>query len=287
MPRKWHNPASGMGGFTGDIESAVLEALNRLGTVSDDVRALLNAGHIERALDALPWADAMTALERRIYRIALLVQARAARQTATRHSLGYTFDLSNPEAIRSAQKQAGDLIREVTVETRLAVRDIIVRGQRDGVTVVEQAQLIRQHVGLTRRQATAVYNFRRGLEARGVPPARIERMVERKREQGVAYRARTIARTETLAASNAGTQEIWRQGVERGIIPKTARRVWVASPDACPHCKPMNGQLSGMQEYFRSGSTRTGDGRFRTLEPVLTPPLHPNCRCSLSLEVAA
>lgn len=287
MPREWDDLGSIHRAFGPDMERAIREALQRLGNPSDVVRDLLARGEIDRAIASLPWVDAMGALEQRIYRLALLVQARAAREATQRHSIGYSFDLRNPSAIRSAQQQAGDLIREVTVETRLAVRDIVVRGQRDGVDVREQATLIRQHVGLTRRQANAVYNFRQGLVERNYPPDKADRMTQRKHDQGVRFRSRMIARTETIRASNSGQQELWRQARDSGIIPATARRVWVASPDACEYCEPMNGQVVGLEENFTSGASRTRTGALRRLEPALTPPIHPQCRCSLSLELAA
>lgn len=288
MPRpNWQDFASIHRTLGRDMAKAVEEALARLGNLSPEVRELIAAGRIDRAVEMLPWSDMMTNLERRVYRIALQVQAKAAATAERRYSLGYRFDVMNPEAVRSAQRQAGDLVREVTVETRQAINGIVTRAQRDGIDVREQARLIRQHVGLTRAQANAVYNFRRGLVERGLKPERIDRMVERRREQALRYRATTIARTETIRAAADGQQNLWRQGVAQGIIPPSAVRIWVASPDACPICKPMNGQRVGLEQEFRPGAVRQAGGTFGRPDGVLTPPAHPRCRCSLSLEIAA
>lgn len=272
--------------FGSQMESAILDALKRLANPSAEVAALLEQGRLDAALDALPWTEAMSTLERRIYRIALQIQVRAAQQTVQRQSLSYRFDVMNPHAIRAAQQQAGDLIREVTVDTRLAVRDIVVRGQRDGVDVRDQAKLIRQHVGLTRRQATAVYNFRRGLEERGYAPEKVDRMTERRWERSVRERSITIARTEAIRAANSGKDELWRQAMVAGVVSPASRRVWVASPNACELCKPMNGKAVGINDHFPSGIRRKPDGSFREVPSVKGPPLHPRCRCSLYLEAA-
>lgn len=290
MPRQWNDLGGILRRFEPDMARAIEEALRRLGSPSERLLEALQRGNIDAAMEALPWAETMSALERRIYRLALMVQSRAAREAAPqlpRPVARYSFDLTNPRAIQAAQQQAGDLIREVTVETRLAVRDIVVRGQRDGLEIREQVKLIRQHVGLTQRQANAVYNYRQGLVESGRSPEQVDRMTGRRYQRAIRQRSTTIARTETIRASNSGQQELWRQAREAGIIPAGARRVWVASPDACEFCRPMNGQVVGLEEAFQSGQARGAAGQVRQLPSTLTPPIHPRCRCSISLEVAA
>lgn len=80
-------------------------------------------------------------------------------------------------------------------------------------------------------------------------------------------RADVIARTETMAAANEGQRDAWDQAVEDGLLPEDARRVWIATSDACPICEELDGQETTLDgEYPDDG----GDG----------PPAHPNCRCT-------
>lgn len=188
------------------------------------------------------------------------------------------FDLTNPRAVRAAREQVAVLVREVTAETRAAVRDIIARAQRDGLGINAQRDIIARHIGLTRRQMGAVYNLRRELEDLGLPESTLQQRADAYYARLVRHRARVIARTETMSAAHLGQQELWRQATEDGVLSADTKRRWIVTPDdrLCFRCAPMAGQTVGMEEVFRSPA----DGTL-----VSTPPLHPQCRCSLSLVV--
>jgi hypothetical protein len=81
----------------------------------------------------------------------------------------------------------------------------------------------------------------------------------------------------TLRASHHGQHESWKQATRQGVLPATARRVWIVTPDA--RLRPehaaiprMNPDGVGLDEPFR-----TPDGDF------LNPPIDPNCRCGVGL----
>lgn len=80
-------------------------------------------------------------------------------------------------------------------------------------------------------------------------------------------RADMIARTETMTAANEGNREAWDQALEAGLLPEDAKKVWIATSDACPECDELDGEEVGLNEDYSSDG---GDG----------PPLHPNCRCT-------
>ena len=76
------------------------------------------------------------------------------------------------------------------------------------------------------------------------------------------WRLHTIARTETLRASNYGRYDTWKRS--RVVVGKE----WVTAFDdrTCPECELCNGDQAPINKPFNCG--------------VLMPPLHPNCRCT-------
>jgi SPP1 gp7 family putative phage head morphogenesis protein len=99
-------------------------------------------------------------------------------------------------------------------------------------------------------------------------------------------RAELIARTETLRASNRGSLEGYRQS---GVVEKL---VWITFFDerTCPWCEDMDGTVVGIDDgFFDQGDEYTiadkeGEDHTMTLdyEAVESPPLHPDCRCTLA-----
>lgn len=115
----------------------------------------------------------------------------------------------------------------------------------------------------------------------GVPlrPEQIDRMVFAYERKYLAYRARTIARTEALRTTNMGVQDAWRQAIEGGSMQEAqVRRMWVVSRDErlCSTCAPIPGMNAKRGVRF--------DAPFATPKgPMALPPAHPNCRCVVSI----
>lgn len=99
-------------------------------------------------------------------------------------------------------------------------------------------------------------------------------------------RAETIARTEVQTAVQGGKLAGFKElGVEG--------KVWQLAPGNCPLCEKLvqahegkggKTKAIGLNEPFWPGGVPIvgADGRsFTPRGPVLTPPLHPNCRCNL------
>jgi len=100
------------------------------------------------------------------------------------------------------------------------------------------------------------------------------------------WRSEMIARTETARAFTTGHIEAWRS---TGVV---SRKVWLASPDACPFCLEMNGTVVELDEnFFDQGDEQSVDWKDQELvmdhdySDVNGPPLHPNCRCALVAEL--
>ena len=84
------------------------------------------------------------------------------------------------------------------------------------------------------------------------------------------YRAELISRNSVIKAYNEGTLEQYKQS---GFIDK---KQWLAGRDerTCPICKKLNGTKVNLDKPFKV----TSGGK---VYEIMTPPAHPNCRCTL------
>jgi hypothetical protein len=204
----------------------------------------------------------------------------AGRRTSA--TLASSFDIRNPRSTdfleRYDLRNGATGIRQVTADQATAVRDIVTGAFQQGGHPVEQARMIRNIVGLLPRQAQAVVNYRDALTQEGRASDQLNRMVDRYQGKLLNRRAQTIARTETIRAANAGQQAAWRQAADDQLLNRvTARQQWIVTPDdrLCPFC-------AAVPDLNPDGVEL--DGTFESeLGPVEGPPLHPNCRCALTL----
>lgn len=104
------------------------------------------------------------------------------------------------------------------------------------------------------------------------------------------HRAERIARSEIIRASNFGAEQAYLQS---GVV---AEKEWITSRDErlCPYCEPMSGKRVAVgMIYFQRGDVlhNPDPESIATLkldyEDIFHPPLHPQCRCTLSPVLAA
>jgi hypothetical protein len=191
---------------------------------------------------------------------------------------GVRFNMVSPTAVEAARTHAAKLVVEVTAETRRAIRDVVSRSFVEGIPPRDSARLLKELVGLTRRQAQAVMrkyaaDVRRGL-SRSQSLARSRRYADRL----VSKRALTIARTETIAAASRGQLAAWQAAQRMGKLSAGAMKVWIVTPDdrLCKRCRPMDGRTVPVSANFAG-----------PLGSAMAPPLHPNCRCAIGLTFPA
>jgi hypothetical protein len=185
------------------------------------------------------------------------------------------FDVTNPYAVAAARQLAARLVTNVSEQTQAAIRDAVTRAFEEGLTRREVSRLIKPLIGLTPRDAQAVLNFRAALETEGLRQDLVLKKSAAYAERKLRERARTIARTELMQASNLGQHALWQQAITRGLLPADVKRRWSTAHDerVCQICGPMSGQTVGMNDDFVLPSgTR-----------VRNPPAHVNCRCSVVL----
>ncbi|CAB4130442.1 Phage head morphogenesis domain containing protein [uncultured Caudovirales phage] len=111
--------------------------------------------------------------------------------------------------------------------------------------------------------------------------AQIDKMVAAYQRKYLAYRARTIARTEAIRTNNMGIQDAWQQAIDKGLVNEDlVRKIWIVAKDErlCLHCAPIP-SMNPPKGIRHAQSFKTPDG------PTLIPPLHPNCRCTIFYRV--
>ena len=281
---------------TSKVRRLLLDALSGLGAESLNLLTeALEAADVEAALRVAVGDFRVPGLRD------ALAGAVATSASVTSAAFGFTFDLDDPDAIRVAESLAGNAVQGVSRETKQAIRELVVRGFREGIPPRSLARQIERIVGLTVRDAGAVSNMFLSLTADGsLSAGQISDRVDSYARRLLRRRAENIARTETINASTQGRRLGWQRAADQGLLdPSTARIVWIVTPDdrICPRCAPMAGVTVGFYDGFTSRTEAVGAvdapggitpfrGETRLLSEFTTvngPPLHPSCRCDLGL----
>lgn len=219
-----------------------------------------------------------------------------------------SFNQVNASAVTEMQRNQLRLIQGLTEAQRQATSRALVEGVAGGLNPRQQARLIRDSIGLTARQEGAVRNFRRLLEAgssealtrelrdrrfdrtverairegTSLDKTSIDRMVSRYRERSVAFRAETIARTESLRSVNEGNDRMYGQAIEDGTLrTDQLTRIWNTARDERVRGshRSMHSQRREVEQDFVSGNGALlrlpGDPSAPASETI-------RCRCVVS-----
>lgn len=181
------------------------------------------------------------------------------------------FDIRDPRFEQIAEQVGGRLIREVPESVRKAVQEAVAAAYRDGAHPYDFAPTLRQMVGLTSRQTTAVANYSKMLTEKGSSQAFTEKATGRYADRLLVQRSKLIARTETLRAANLSRVAGFQYAADQGLVDRaTAVLVWDTVDDPCPECEPLDGVTSPIDSIDFDGNG--------------PPPLHPACRCVVQLQ---
>lgn len=170
-------------------------------------------------------------------------------------------------ASASALKEAGLLISGLSAKDRKAVQQVISDSLFNGWSSTKTATRIKQVVGLSPRQLTAVTNYRAGQIAAGLTPKQADASATRYAERLRKARAALIADYEVRKATADAKRAEWAAQQKAGTVSNRAVRVFKVHKDerTCPACRGLNGR------------------RHSLGNAVNAPPLHPNCRCTEEL----
>lgn len=97
-------------------------------------------------------------------------------------------------------------------------------------------------------------------------------------EKAFSQRLKVLIPDSLRKVEHEAIQAAWSDGVADGTLPVTSVKVWFTAEDerTCPICAPMDRTYVRVDEEFE-----LPDGN-----KVKTPPVHPNCRCTLELDQA-
>jgi SPP1 gp7 family putative phage head morphogenesis protein len=165
-------------------------------------------------------------------------------------------------------------VTSITAQTRKALQQYIGDAFKRGVPPRLLAKQLRAIVGLTDKQAASIGRMRDEWLDEGLSDDVVERRVEFESAKALKVRTEMIARTETIAASNAGQRIAWQQARSEGLLSPDLVKVWITTPDdrTCSECEAIDGEQANIDSPFSIG--------------VVEPPAHPNCRCAVGLERA-
>jgi len=265
-----------------DIYMRALSGMSSDMNNSNVLRAIQEAVAAGNPLDAsiaFQWQEFISSLNSVVPNLANQVASSAnisAKNLPKRISIESNFTAVDPRAIAWAQQRAGARIQGITQESQKAVAESIVNGLKGGLTRDEVITRLRKIVGLDARQARALgafyeENLQQLLEEGYTyeeAVAEVTKTSEQYRQRLLTQRATRIARTETLAAANAGRMLSWGEADAQGILPPDSMKRWKTATDerTCPICQPMHNVAVQWQSAFSTGD--------------VMPPAHPNCRCT-------
>ena len=202
----------------------------------------------------------------------------------TERQSSFSFDIKYHETKKWIEKSCAEQIVHLTKTQKEAIKLVIDRAERLGITTEGTADLLKPMIGLHKGQVTANLNYYNSIKQNLLEnhPKMKEQAAEKKALEKAKqyaknqkeYRAMTIARTELAGAYNAGEFYSIKQAQKDGLMGKVKKYVITAGDGrVCKGCREVEGQEVNQEEYFK---TQWGD--------VLFPPFHTSCRCAVEYE---
>lgn len=186
----------------------------------------------------------------------------------------FDFDTTMTSVKAWTDNQSAKLIVDLTAAQFGSVHALLQDQIAMGVTSPYiLAQRIRPIVGLTVRETVALARQTTALIAEELPPAIINKQIERTAKFYHKMRAARIARTELSNGYNFGHMDSLRQASFEGWLPGVPEKDWIAGgADPCDICVENEAMgFIALEAEFPSGDQH--------------PTAHPHCECSLGSRV--
>lgn len=196
----------------------------------------------------------------------------------------FLFDIQYHETKKWMEKSCAEQIVQLTKTQKEAIKLVIDRAEKLGITADGTAELLKPLIGLHKGQVVANVNYYNSIKQNLLEnhPRLKETTAEQKAlekarqyaKKQKEYRAMTISRTELAGAYNAGEFYGIKQAQKDGLMGKV-KKYAVSAGDGrtCKGCREVEGQEVKQEEYFE---TQWGK--------VLFPPFHTSCRCAVEYE---
>ncbi len=202
----------------------------------------------------------------------------------TERQSSFYFDIKYQETKKWIEKNCAEQIVQLTKTQKEAIKIVIDRAEKLGITTEGTADLLKPLIGLHKGQVTANVNYYNSIKQNLLEnhPKMKEQAAEKKALEKAKqyaknqkeYRAMTIARTELAGAYNAGEFYSIKQAQKDGLIGKVTKYAISAGDGrVCKGCREVEGQEVKQDDYFE---TQWGK--------VLFPPFHTSCRCAVEYE---
>lgn len=204
----------------------------------------------------------------------LAIRKAAKKRTVTPITVNepFAFDVFKPNVTDYVATRGAAMVTMATDSTKTAIVETLQTGYANRTTVRDIAGELRNVVtGLDSNRARTLARFTQDVTGK-YPTSVAQAMIADKREELMASRCLTIARTETMHAANFGQRETWTQYAESGLlIPNQVQRIWIAGggDTTCEECMALDGETAPLGGEYVGG--------------IEGPPLHPNCACSEGL----
>ncbi|MCH9648834.1 MAG: phage head morphogenesis protein [Deltaproteobacteria bacterium] len=255
----------------------------RKGVRLDELASLIEARRVDDAVNALNWAafnSELAGLQRPMVGL-LLNGARLGAVDILEPFQALLLDsLSRPplraSAAQWASSHSADLISGIDRTTRSGLRDLITRGVRRGQPPKQIARALRGRVGLDKFRGARLDKYIQELIADPEnSAARIQYLTERRYNELLKERYRTIAENEAHQALVEGQRQIWEANAET-LSTEYFKELVVITDGKCSSntCPPMDGQVVpvGQRHYVHPAQG-----------PLLGPGFHVLCRCTEKL----
>lgn len=262
MP-SYEDPASRIQALVDKLERRIrLRFIEQLAAIRDQatirtIQRLILEGNLEAVVEAVNAVSAAR-IGTTTTQAYVLAGQEAAQFISGKLNILVDFDQVNFRAVQAMQANQLRLVSGFTQTQTQVTRRALLDGIQRGINPRDIAREIKDSIGLTPRQLQYVQNYRRALESgdlsaldrrlrdgrfdrtvrsafennRALSRAQIDKMVGRYRQRWIAHRATVISRTEALRSAHEGTQEMYRQGIESGLLDsESLLRTWTPAPD--------------------------------------------------------
>ena len=173
---------------------------------------------------------------------------------------GFRYDLNDPNALKWIEDHGAELVEQIDEPTRRAIREVVHRGYFSGRTIRDQAEYIKDLIGLTPDETERLENQARKMAEDGLPRDEIDRWLAAEADRKRKYRAGVIATNETSEAANRGQFYTTKDACSRGIVdPAKYEAYRITTPDdrICDTCAANTGEARPLPDgvYPSTGET--------------------------------
>jgi hypothetical protein len=214
-----------------DIGRAVMRALNDLReslSVTEMTR-LIESGRVDQIIDDAK-LKSFEQVSEAIQQAAKDATKQFAKDLPRLPSVG--FNILNPDIIDAIRALDTKVVQSLTEEVRDMVLAHVENGLRSGKAPAAIARTIRPLIGLGPKQLEQADVLRSKLEAKGLPDARIDKLMESYTKRRIRHNANTISRTASMDAMKQGQKLSVQSAVDQGIYdPNRLVKTWVGVMD--------------------------------------------------------